>query len=302
MPLRSRRPPKLTRTAKASLEPDLHASIDAALKDLKTCARRLQPVLATFSEELQILHRLYYKGKNQHRPALFWRRVAEMRRYADRVEELSLLSLVDYLRYSFFGEELQQNSKLLKGSWTHYPNPSSVSFLLERIRGSLMLIHKMHGRLAHAYQSFVLAMQTGAFIQLILTLAGIASRMSSLAAELSEVLRLTWDAVNRILSTLDPGSTTRNLPRRMTLPDQSSAIHAVDIPTLFPSQLYDTTAEMPKELPRNYQLMFTRTPAFRLRTKIRMKSGPRSPYLNTHESSHGVERTNLTKRAAHNQV
>jgi trans-aconitate methyltransferase len=108
MSRRSRLPPSLSRAAKSSLDATLHPHIDSALKQLKSCARSLQLVLSTFSDELQILHRLYYKGKNQHRPALFWRRVTEMRRYADRVEELSLLSLVDSLRYSFFGEEAQQ--------------------------------------------------------------------------------------------------------------------------------------------------------------------------------------------------
>jgi hypothetical protein len=46
-------------------------------------------------------------------------------------------------------------------------------------------------------------MQTGAFIQLILTLGGIASRMSSLVLELADVLQLIWGAVHRILLTLD---------------------------------------------------------------------------------------------------
>ncbi|KAJ7774673.1 hypothetical protein DFH07DRAFT_800468 [Mycena maculata] len=282
---RSRKPPRLTRAAKASLDQPLHSTIDAALKELKTCARRLQPVFATFSDELQILHRLYYKGKNQHRPALFWRRVAEMRRYGDRVQELSLLSLVDSLRYSFFGEDLQQNSKLLKGSWTHYPDPSSVSFALERIGGSLALVQKMHERLAHAYQSFVLAMQTGAFIQLILTLAGIASRMSSLVAELAEVLELIWAAVHRILLTLDPRA--RSTRRPISSPDQSNAI---EMPKELPTDIYeDTGVSIARQDPQNARLP--------------------NPYTNTaHEDMHAhsvesveVERKTVAKRVAVNE-
>ncbi|KAJ6596846.1 hypothetical protein DFH09DRAFT_1132894 [Mycena vulgaris] len=248
---RSRRPPALSRTAKASLDPTLHPNIDAALKDLKSCARRLQPVLATLSDELQILRRLYYKGKNQHRPALFWRRVAEMRRYGDRVEELSLLSLVDSLRYSFFGEDLQQTSKVLKGSWSHYPDTASVSYILERIAGSFTLVQKMRERLAQAYQSFTLAMQTGAFIQLILTLGGIASRMSCLVSELADVLELIWEAVHRILVTLDPGSRRRNLlsRRRTSLADQPGArVAAVQIST----DVYeDTGVSIPRQDPHS---------------------------------------------------
>ncbi|KAF7338331.1 DUF4477 domain-containing protein [Mycena venus] len=224
---RSRQPPSLSRFAKNSLDVTLHPQIDATLKQLKTCARSLQSVLSTFSNELQILHRIHYKGKNQHRSALFWRRVAEMRRYGDRVEELSLLSLVDSLRYSFFAEEAQQNSKLLKGSWTHYPGPSTVSYVHERITGSITLVQKMQERLTHVYQSFSLAMQTGAFIQLILTLAGIASRMSSLISELLPILEQVRDAVYRILLALDPEVPPHDDSRsRRALPDQSSSMLA----------------------------------------------------------------------------
>ncbi|KAJ7172521.1 hypothetical protein C8R46DRAFT_894304 [Mycena filopes] len=225
MPKRFRQPPPLSRSAKTSLDPILLPHIDAALKQLKSCARNLQPVLATFSDELQILQRLYYKGKNEHRSALFWRRVAEMRRYGDRVGELALSSLVDSLRYSFFGEDSQQTSKLLKGSWTHYPDPAFVSFVLERIKASITLVRKMDERLAHAYQTLSLAMQTGAFIQLLLTLTAIASRLSRLASELEPILGQAQDAVHRILATLGV-----SIPARNTAPKFISFINS---PTIF---------------------------------------------------------------------
>ncbi|KAJ6630759.1 hypothetical protein B0H10DRAFT_1982782 [Mycena sp. CBHHK59/15] len=229
--MRSRPQPTPSRSAKASLDPALHSSIDAALKDLKTCARRLQPLLAALTDELQILHQLYYKGKNQHRPALFWRRTAEIRRYGDRVEELALSALVDSLRYLFFSDELQQSSKLFKGPWTHFPDNASVSFILERLGASLVLVQKMHERLARAYQSFALAMQSGAFIQLVLTLAAIASRMHNVVAEISEVLELTWAAVHQIHNVLDPtGSTgSRKHGRQRSLSVNSSDIGPVAV-------------------------------------------------------------------------
>ena len=37
-----------------------------------------------------MLERLYYKGKNQHRTALFWQRVAEMRKFGERVDEWTM--------------------------------------------------------------------------------------------------------------------------------------------------------------------------------------------------------------------
>jgi hypothetical protein len=57
------------------------------------------------SEELQILERLYYKGKNQHRAALFWKRVSEVRRYARRLDGVGLPDVVERLHRSFFGDD-----------------------------------------------------------------------------------------------------------------------------------------------------------------------------------------------------
>jgi len=46
-------------------------------------------------------------------------------------------------------------------------------------------------------------MQSGAFIQLVLTLVAIVSRMDILTSELQDALRLTWSAAHRVLQILD---------------------------------------------------------------------------------------------------
>lgn len=82
-----------------------HGRIDAILKDLRSCSQRLAPLLSTLEDEMHILDRLYYKGCNQHRSALFWRKVEEMRRFGSRVLEVQLAELVNVLRFSFFVTE-----------------------------------------------------------------------------------------------------------------------------------------------------------------------------------------------------
>ena len=72
------------------------------LKDLRSCAQRLAPLLSALEDEMRILERLYYKGRNQHRSASFWRKVEEMRRYGKRILELQSFEQVDSLRYSFY--------------------------------------------------------------------------------------------------------------------------------------------------------------------------------------------------------
>jgi hypothetical protein len=79
------------------------SAIDTVLKTLKTSSRQLQTSIAAFRDEMQILERLYYKGKNQHRTALFWRRVCEVRRYGDRINRADLVDLVEGFRRSFWG-------------------------------------------------------------------------------------------------------------------------------------------------------------------------------------------------------
>ena len=80
----------------------MYGKIDAFLKDLRACAQRLAPVLSTLEDEMLILDRLYYKGSNQHRSALFWRKVEEMRRFGKRVLELQLGELIQSTRYAFY--------------------------------------------------------------------------------------------------------------------------------------------------------------------------------------------------------
>lgn len=97
----------IDRQPRTSLDHTKHASVDTVLKDLKLCARCLQTSLKAQLNEARILERLYYKGKNQHRGALFWRRVVEMRRFCNRVDDMHIDVVVDDFHYSFFDENLR---------------------------------------------------------------------------------------------------------------------------------------------------------------------------------------------------
>lgn len=96
--------PSVSYFQRNSLGPSSHAAVDSALKDLKSCSRRLQCAVSTFQTELHVLERLYYKGKNQHRSSLFWKRVVEVRRYGQRLSEMNISNVLEHLRTSFFGE------------------------------------------------------------------------------------------------------------------------------------------------------------------------------------------------------
>ncbi|KII88572.1 hypothetical protein PLICRDRAFT_110740 [Plicaturopsis crispa FD-325 SS-3] len=133
----------LSFSARSSLDPSSYAPIDSILKNLKTCSRRLQTALSAHRDEMQILERLHYKGKNQHRSALFWRRVTEIRRYGMRLHGVGLYGILETLRASFFGVSSAQNQKALKGSWTHVPNSRYVEFAIERLHACTSLVSKV---------------------------------------------------------------------------------------------------------------------------------------------------------------
>lgn len=131
--------------------------------------------------------------------------------------------------------------KVLKGSWTHYPDAKLVSHTIERLSGCSVLLQKVreHGypfvgnilnckhlqmceRLQEAYRYrlfelseeshvivsryFSLAMQSGAFLQLILTFVAITSRLSTLVSELQENIRRACQLADRILGILHVSS------------------------------------------------------------------------------------------------
>ena len=96
--------PPCTTKPRSSIDPSLYGSVDAALKVLRSHSRRLTEAALQLANEYRILERLYYKSLNQHRNALFWRNITEVRRYGRRVHEFKLEIMVEELRHSFFLE------------------------------------------------------------------------------------------------------------------------------------------------------------------------------------------------------
>ena len=99
--------PKFTPTTRQNIDVSFYSKVDAALRDLRTCSRQIGPVLLSMEDELRILERLYYKGKNQHRSALFWRHVSGMRRICGRLltgGKGKIGEVLEELKNSFYGD------------------------------------------------------------------------------------------------------------------------------------------------------------------------------------------------------
>ncbi|KAG7092421.1 hypothetical protein E1B28_008777 [Marasmius oreades] len=187
----------LTRRDRASLPQVYHSGVDSILKDLKTCSKRLRTTLSSYETELKILERIYYKSKNQHRSALFWRRLVETRRFGRRIEQIGLGPFLDALRTSFCRED---NPKLLKGSWTHYPDKAFVLRITEECTLFSKLLDEGRARLQETYRILSLEMQSGAFIHVILIILSMVSRLALLTSDLYDSLNHVNSAVLRLQS------------------------------------------------------------------------------------------------------
>ena len=89
---------------RSETDPNIHSRVDEALKRFKVASKRIQLAAAAFAEEGRLLERLYYKSKNQHRSALFFQRIEQVRRIARRITAQNLPLLVDGFRNAFYQE------------------------------------------------------------------------------------------------------------------------------------------------------------------------------------------------------
>ncbi|KAG0707809.1 hypothetical protein DFH29DRAFT_1053465 [Suillus ampliporus] len=230
---RSRAPISVSFSPRASLENSSHSAVDGILKDLKAYSRRLHAALATYQDEMQVLERLYYRSKNQHRAALFFKRVSEIRRYGWRLLEVNMPEDVHLLRASFYGATVVQSEKLMRGPWNHVPSQLYASFVTERFKAYSALILRTSERVREAYRHFALAMQSGAFIQLIVLFAGLSSRIATLLTELGDCVQGCESACDRVLAIIDPAHKPRFITgSRTPKATEHSLSHQGDKPVL----------------------------------------------------------------------
>ncbi|KAH8980961.1 hypothetical protein EDB86DRAFT_2769151, partial [Lactarius hatsudake] len=183
---------------RASLDSSKHALVDAFPKSLKLHTRKLTALLAQHATELVVLERIYYINNNQHRAALFWKCVVEARRYSRRLNSTCLRSSMIYVgfflvRWSYYPN---LSSKLHKGAWSHYHPAPSLNLFFERLRTCIALLDKARRSLHLGKLTdqtcvrivFTLAMRSGAFLHLVVTLTTLVSRLALLSSALRYVL------------------------------------------------------------------------------------------------------------------
>ncbi|THH12751.1 hypothetical protein EW146_g7400 [Bondarzewia mesenterica] len=226
----SRSPPKFDFLPRTALNPTSCDAVNIFLKLVKTKLKRAQLVHALHADEMAVLERLFYKGKNQHRSSLFWQRVSEMRRYGHRLQGITMCATIEALRASFYGEESVVIAKRLKGAWTHYPSSTCMAYVLNQLHVCHLLVEKSRDRLQDIYRFFTLIMQDGAFIQLTLTMIAIASRLHQLVTDAREFVISMHNDCYRVFQALHPNQIHKIKPLTVSgvpLPSPEIALPAI---------------------------------------------------------------------------
>ncbi|KAF5330901.1 hypothetical protein D9619_005553 [Psilocybe cf. subviscida] len=237
---------------RASVEAVHYAAIDNELKSLKLLSRRIQSAIAAHLVELQILHRLFYKNKNQHRGALFWRNISEVRRYAEKLQDLDVLNAINAFRNAFHGED---SSFTGKGPWTHVPSDKMMLDFEKYCDIVSRLSEKTSTICLNAYRMFHRSMQSGAFLQVLLMFIAMASRMRLISAELVEISTSVKSCITRLRgvavvteSVKEVKDTGENCPPGIAVADDLDVTEVVVDPTEvlnFGAEIYGTVPKPP---------------------------------------------------------
>ncbi|EKM82719.1 hypothetical protein AGABI1DRAFT_125181 [Agaricus bisporus var. burnettii JB137-S8] len=222
--------PPSSLTSKIDIDPSTHVYVDLALKRLKAVSRRLSATLTSFQDESRLLERLFYKGKNQHKVSLFWRHIEEIRRLCSCLVVVDLMTVVIRVRHAFYNSTNYENANLLKSSWTHLPNVFTLRSTMDALSRVHPLLMKILDRLLGAYCSFKRAMQTGAFLQLVLSLSALTCRLRALSEILLEIHEELVGTLRDLSSSLDAfhklNHESKNMP---SYPDTVPAMSSVPI-------------------------------------------------------------------------
>ncbi|KAF9653093.1 hypothetical protein BDM02DRAFT_3265744 [Thelephora ganbajun] len=222
-------PPSVKLTPRSSLDSKFHSTVDGVLKELKTTSRELQKIIASFRLELELLDRLFYKNKNQHRGALFWRKVTEMRRFSHKLDHYKPDRLVEDTRRWFWGPLDQQSPKMLKGSWTHCPDDRSLENVTRRLQLCRTLCNETSRRLMKAFEHFLLCLQSAAFAPLLLTFCAISARFNSQIQGIADLTLVCSKALTRLLQKPTGKSKPSSLDLHLMAPATTPSVAMVNI-------------------------------------------------------------------------
>ncbi|CAG8439264.1 6547_t:CDS:2 [Diversispora eburnea] len=133
-------------------------------------------------EELNILERLYYKNKNQHKRTIYFRKIEEVRRITNRFKEMNIGDLLLEFIGWFYGADQDQNKKhqKQKKQWDHIPSRNMGLYVLSRINCAISLMDEALESYLDTYSNIQLLLRQTEFMTLALTMISILARLNML--------------------------------------------------------------------------------------------------------------------------
>ncbi|CAG8500559.1 5283_t:CDS:2 [Acaulospora morrowiae] len=99
-------------------------------------------------EELHFLERLYYKNKNQHKRAIYFRKIEEVRRIVHRFKEMEIGDLLSEFVKLFYGHDQE---KQRQNRWDYVPSRVMGFHVLNRLNCAILLMDRALGSYLDAY-------------------------------------------------------------------------------------------------------------------------------------------------------
>lgn len=152
--------------------------MESRFKDVEP---RLQKVLLQLRNEITIFERLMYKNANQHRRALYFRRLCQVRRDLRLLQSAHLADLIQNIAQCF-GNTARELS-VQKGRWQSKNTGSEVQDLKRRLYGVARLMEQMSDPILHASSQVAGLLGQTFFMPFALTTFSILARLRVLVLQ-----------------------------------------------------------------------------------------------------------------------
>eukprot|EP00250_Pteridium_aquilinum_P004906 c15085_g1_i1 orf=107-1216(+) len=147
---------------------------------LKDVAPRVQKVLLQLQNEITIFERLMYKNANQHRRALYFRRLCQVRRDLRLVQAAHLTELIQNVAQCFGNTSIEP---FQKGRWRSKNRSSEVEGFRGHLYGVARLLEQMCDPILHASSKVAGLLGQTFFMPFALTTLSILARVRVLVLQ-----------------------------------------------------------------------------------------------------------------------
>ncbi|GES86334.1 hypothetical protein RCL_jg18449.t1 [Rhizophagus clarus] len=136
-------------------------------------------------DEVNILERLYYKNKNQHQRAGYFRKIIEVRKFFKRVKEMEINELMSEFIGAFYSTKIEK----IRNTWDQVPSQEMVIFVMNRLIGVVLLMKKALQILSDAFSTFGALLRQTEFMSFALACLAILARLDIITRVMLEEIK-----------------------------------------------------------------------------------------------------------------